>query len=163
MSLPIITSPRTESQLRSALSRLERAVSSLAGGGGGGGGGGSGSGSIGFEETATAGGTVTALDVVYPSANNQVSRAQANSATTAKFAGIAVESGTAGGSIDYQIVGIVEGFTGLTVGNYYYLSATTAGAIVSPPNAGTGQYIVLIGIALSSTALLLQPGPRILL
>lgn len=162
MSLPIITSPRTESQLRSALSRLERAVSSLAGGGGGGGGGG-GSGSIGFEDEATLGGTVTAGDVVYPSGNNQVSRARANAEATAKVAGIAVDSGVAGGTIDFQFVGIVEGFSGLTAGNFYYLSAVTAGAIVSPPDAVVGQFIVPVGLAMSSTALLLQPGTRILL
>ena len=45
---------------------------------------------------------------------------------------------------------------GLTVDERYYLSAATAGKLTGTPPVGTGTFQTLVGIALSTTQLLLQ-------
>lgn len=155
MGLPIITSPRTESQLRSALARIERAIADIVS---------SGTGGAGTSQTlVTDSATVAALDVVYASSSGGVSPARADSGTTARVAGIALATTTVGNPIVVQVDGVVSGFVGLTFNTIYYLSPTIAGAITATAPSTVGQYVQPVGYALSSSKLLLISYPRILL
>jgi hypothetical protein len=49
------------------------------------------------------------------------------------------------------------------VGTTYYLSAGTAGLLTATAPSTVGQYVVEIGVALSTTELLIRPRPPILL
>lgn len=64
--------------------------------------------------------------------------------------GVALGAATAGNGVVVQLSGIASGFTGLSAGSTYYLSAT-AGAVTSSANTS-----VRIGVAVSSTAILLD-------
>lgn len=154
-SKPILTSPRTESQLRTVLSRLEQNIEVLVT-------------DLGDLEdriirTGTAGAAVAAGEVVYASSNGGVSEAQANADATSRVAGIALNSAALGEDVIYQSAGVVTGLSGLTFNTFYYLSAVTPGLLVSTPDAVAGQYLVLVGLALTSTDLLLMPIAGILL
>lgn len=50
---------------------------------------------------------------------------------------------------------------GLTTGSVYYLSATTAGGLTKTAPTAAGQYVVQVGIAISTTELLLKFQPPI--
>jgi hypothetical protein len=50
---------------------------------------------------------------------------------------------------------------GLTVGSVYYLSPSTAGAITTTAPSTTGQWVVRVGVALSSTQLQINFGPPV--
>lgn len=52
---------------------------------------------------------------------------------------------------------------GLSPGAWYYLSPTTAGGLTSTPPSTANQYVVPIGLAISSTALDIRIGTDILL
>lgn len=152
---PILTSPRTESQLRTVLSRLEQNIEVLVV-------------DLGDLEdriirTGVAGAAVTAGEVVYASADGSVQEAQANADATSRVAGIALNSAALGEDAIYQSAGVVTGLSGLTFNTFYYLSATTPGLLTSTPPSTTGQYVVLVGLALTSTDLLLLSEPGILL
>lgn len=62
-------------------------------------------------------------------------------------------SGASGSPVSVQTKGIVEGFSGLDAGKFYYLS-DTAGDISTAP----GTYEKLVGIAISTTELLILKG-----
>jgi len=64
---------------------------------------------------------------------------------------ICTVGGNAGASVTVQIGGVVPGLTSLTVGPYY-VSAASAGAMVTTPPA----QVIPIGVALSTTTLLLD-------
>ena len=53
--------------------------------------------------------------------------------------------------------GVLGGFSGLTAGARYYLSATSAGAIVATPPTGANNVIVQVGYALSASTLAIAP------
>ena len=91
------------------------------------------------------------------------------SAAPHNFTGLAIAS--SGGSIVCQYAGIVDlaialwdaiidggSSTGLTPGESYYMSVIADGNIVTPAPAATNNYAVLVGFALSTTQMLLQPG-----
>jgi hypothetical protein len=69
----------------------------------------------------------------------------------------------AGATGVFQEDGIVTGLTGLTAGAVYYLSAATAGAMSVTPPSTTGQYVVRLGTALSTTEFQFSPERAILL
>lgn len=101
---------------------------------------------------------------VYVSSSGAVDKASASASTTARVLGLVKSTSIAPSSSGYiQTDGIlsatvsewdaVTGATGgLTAGALYYLS-TTAGQITSTPPSGAGQYIIPIGMALSTTEL----------
>lgn len=64
------------------------------------------------------------------------------------FAAAAIAAGAAG---FFQSSGVLAGFVGLTAGATYYLSAATAGAMTTTPPSATGQYVVRLGKAVSTT------------
>jgi hypothetical protein len=112
--------------------------------------------------TGTATTNVTTGDALYASANGSVARAQANAEATSIVVGIALETVTSGNPVRYQVCGSVA-LTGVTFGVEYYLSADTAGALVSTPDAIAGEYIVPVGRARANAILVIAPGPLVLL
>lgn len=98
-----------------------------------------------------------ARDVVYISAADNVSKASAAGGGAASRA-IGLVTATVADT-DPALVrseGIMDGFTGLTAGARYYLSAATAGEITATLPTGTGNTIVQVGYAKSATALHIQ-------
>lgn len=112
---------------------------------------------------------------VYSSANNSVDKAQANAAGTSRVLGLVRDTSigaAATGAI--QTNGVLTATTGqwdavfgttggLTVNTRYYLSATTAGLGTATAPTTTGQYVTLLGTALSTTDFNVNIEPTILL
>lgn len=97
--------------------------------------------------------SVAARDVVYISSADNVSPASASSATTSSGTiGLAKAAAAPAASVDVVSEGVMTGFSGLTAGARYYLS-TTAGAISTSIPTGSGNVVVLCGIAKSATEL----------
>ncbi len=106
----------------------------------------------------TAGETITAGQVVYKSASTKrIMLADSNSATAEVRApvGIAANGGAVGQPIDYITAGDITMGAVLTLGIAYYLS-DTPGAICPVADIGSGEYVVSLGIAKSTTVLALQ-------
>jgi len=99
----------------------------------------------------TYGETIAVNDALYLKSDGKVYKAVASSDDEKihNFIGFAKEAGVANDVKKVQISGVVSGFSGLTVGSYYYLS-TTAGAITTT----LPTYAKKIGIAVSTTELL---------
>lgn len=152
-----LTNPHTPAQLRAALAKLakdlkddktditdlESDVSDLL---------------AGFRREAIAAEALVVGDVVYLSAADTVTKARANAIGTAKPEGVVTRSAPSGGIVEYAPAGVVEkpGW-GLTVGAEYFLSSATAGAIVTAPDSETaGTVAIIIGVALSTTELLVK-------
>ncbi len=100
----------------------------------------------------TFGESIAVNDAVYLKSDGKVYKTDAdyNDERIHNFIGFAKESGNANDVKLVQTSGVVGGFTGLTIGNRYFLSGT-AGAISS---SGV-TYVFCIGIAVSSTELLM--------
>lgn len=110
------------------------------------------------------GASVATCRAVYPTSSG-FGLAQANASATKNVIGLVRDTAIASSaSGNIQSDGVftagaaswdaVTGQTGgLTPNAIYYLSPTTAGAITSTPPSTAGQYVVQVGIALSTTAL----------
>lgn len=106
---------------------------------------------------ATAGGTISAGEVVYMASTGKVLSADASSAATAiPLVGIALDSGVLDDTITVLTTGISDAQAGLTTGTNYYLS-TTAGALTSTAPSGSGEIIINMGVATSATSLYVNP------
>lgn len=105
-----------------------------------------------------------AIGMVVCSSGNpdKVKRAQANALATALALGFSTRAASPGqtnpdfikfnGIIELtaaQWAAIIEGGGALVTGDPYYLSAATAGKITATPPAGSGDFVVLVGIAVS--------------
>lgn len=100
---------------------------------------------------------ITARDFVYVSSADNVSPAISTSATQAQAGiGFATAAAIAAASVTVRSEGILTGFSGLTAGSTYYLSAATAGLITATVPTGTGNVVLKTGIAKSATALHIQ-------
>ena len=99
---------------------------------------------------------------VYLSAAGQVKKAKADAAATKNVIGISAQIISADASGLFIIDGIVTATTvqwdavcgtsgGLTYNTIYYLSPSVAGLYVTTPPSTAGQYVVPVGIALSTT------------
>lgn len=103
-------------------------------------------------------------NVVFISANDTVKLATANSVGTkdavAFCASATVSPSTTG---NYQTDGDLPGLAGLVAGSIYYLSPTTAGGMSTTPPATAGQYVVRLGVAVSTTEFLIKIERAILL
>lgn len=153
---PVYTSPRTEAQLREILAKLRQSLLTIE------------VDVTGLEEsilpTVTAAADIDAREVVYVSAAGTVNLAQANALATSKAFGIAPANILSGATGTILTVGIVTSTGwGLTANAIYYLSPTVAGGITTTAPSTSGQYVVPVGIALSSTQLMFNPQPSILL
>ena len=102
--------------------------------------------------------------VLYSRASDgQVGKAIANDTLDkATVAGVAETSKSAGQSVRVIVAGIVA-TSGLDLGDQYYLSAASAGAIVKTPPSSAGQYISRIGESGSTGQLIIRIEPPILL
>jgi hypothetical protein len=100
----------------------------------------------------TYGETISVNDAVYLASDGKVYKTNAsyNDERINNFIGFAKEAGNTNDIKKVQIAGIVEDFSGLTTGSYYYLSDTAGGI-----NTNAGTYFKKIGIAISSTKLLI--------
>ena len=99
------------------------------------------------------GGTLP-VPVYQNTADNEFYKCDANVSTKLEFVGFSISNGTNGNAMDIQFNGIVKGFSGLTEGARYYVS-DTAGLI----STSKGTYEVLVGIAISTTELLIIKAP----
>lgn len=111
---------------------------------------------------------------VYPSTAGHAAKARADASGTSKAIGLAAAAVSSGASGDIQTNGVLSlttgewdaltgGSGGLTVGSTYYLSAATAGLLTTTAPSTVGHYVVAIGIALSTTEMLIDIEKRILL
>lgn len=153
---PVYTSPRTEAQLREILAKLRQSLLTI---------------DIdvtGLEDAVlpevTAAADIDAREVVYVSAAGTVNLARADNATTQRAFAIAPTNIASAATGNVLTVGVVTSTGwGLTSGSIYYLSPTVAGGITTTAPSTAGQYIVPVGIALSTTKLMFNPQPSILL
>lgn len=107
----------------------------------------------------TSGAAINAGDVCYLAADGKVYPARANLAATSTVVGVAVETvATMNQPIALATAHKTGGFTGLTTGTEYFLSSTSAGAVVlyTTLSAASGVQIVSLGYARSSTELQLN-------
>lgn len=101
----------------------------------------------------TADEALAAVDAVYISAADNVSKADASSEATARVigfnnSGVVADTGTA----EICSEGVHSGFTGLTPGATYFLSET-AGLITTTPPSADESVVVQVGYAKSATEL----------
>lgn len=108
------------------------------------------------DENYLADGAVAERDVVYISSSDHVLPAQADADVTSQALGFATMAGIAEDIIPVRSKGILEGFSGLSAGNRYFLSATVAGAVQNTVPSGSGQTIVQVGYAKSATEMHVQ-------
>jgi hypothetical protein len=115
-----------------------------------------------IDDIYTAGETLVATDAVYISAADTVSKAECDVATSSYLIGFATAGAASAAPVTVRKNGYLGGFSTLTAGARYYLSAT-AGAITSTLPVGTGNVIVQAGYAKNTTTLdiqILQLGRR---
>lgn len=100
-------------------------------------------------------GGLSARDCVYISASGEVGKADASAESTARVIGFVTNSPSGGAAANVQEVGVLSGFSGLTVGAPYFLSETAAAVTATPPTT-SGAQIVLVGYAATSAKLNIQ-------
>lgn len=103
--------------------------------------------------TYTADEALSARDVLYISAADNVSKAIADNTSASYAMGLAKAAAADTNPVQVQSEGVLTGFSGLTPGSRYYLSDITAGAITSTIPTSSGKTIVQVGYAKSATAL----------
>lgn len=82
--------------------------------------------------------------------------AQADNKTNSRAVGI-VENKPTSTTCDIRVAGFVsDAVFSLVVGNTYFLSASSAGAVTSTPPTGSGQYVVRIGKPLDTQTISLD-------
>lgn len=122
----------------------------------------------------TADATLIAGQVVYSTAADHIGKAQANAGASALVIGLArapITNGAVGPVVCEGILtlttaqwdAVFSTTGGLTFGTSYYLSAATAGLGTVTPPSTVGQYVVEIGVAVSTTELNVRIQKRILL
>lgn len=113
----------------------------------------------GLQKSVTAGATINGATLPVPvyqnTTDNQYYACDGNDLATLKFQGFAVSNSTDNNPINIQTGGIVSGFSGLDEGVAYFVS-DTVGTIQNSP----GTYPVMVGVAISTTELLIQKGKR---
>lgn len=105
-----------------------------------------------LEDSFVCGEAISALDIVYfNTSTGKLELAIDDGTGKDKLIFIAKESGVLGDSIKVACNGLVDGFSGLTAGQDYALSTTTAGAFVPFSSLTTGDYAVRIFTSLTAT------------
>lgn len=90
----------------------------------------------------------------YDGASTSMKKAKADSITNCSgILWIALQAISVAGTGLFQMAGMLDVFTGLTIGASYYLSPTTAGAITLTIPSTAGQCIVKLGNTISTTTL----------
>lgn len=103
---------------------------------------------------------IAARDVVYISSAGRVSPADADALASASAIGFAVASAAASVALNVRALGVMSGFSSLTPGARYFLSAT-AGSITATPPTGN-RAVIQVGFAKSATELHIQINPIVL-
>jgi len=110
---------------------------------------------------------------VYASAVNTVDKARANAVGTTNVIGLVYDASIAAASSGGVLMdGILSATTGewdavagttggLTRDVIYYLSSSTAGLLTSTAPSSVGEFVVSVGIAISTTELKIEIQPRI--
>jgi hypothetical protein len=113
-----------------------------------------------------AGETIAAGDAVYVGSNGLIYKASALNTTQASVGGVAIDGGSVGALIRVNADGVYEGLSGLTPGDYQYLSITTSGALVDYAawaaelaTVSVDAYITNVGRATSTTQLSVEIEP----
>lgn len=108
----------------------------------------------------TAGEDLTANDCVYQSKlDGLIYKARANNDDTSDVLGFARKTVTTGSSVEVITGGIIKGFSALSPGKIYYLSADASGVILDTPPSLNGQWIVPVAMAVSGTEIVINPVP----
>lgn len=120
-------------------------------------------------------GTIVIGAPVYNDAADGVKKAKGDASGTSKPIGLvydaSIANATPGKILTSGVLSattgqwdtITGGSGGLTFGTKYYLSAATAGLLTSTAPSAVGQYVVEVGIAVSTTEMLVNIRQRILL
>lgn len=103
--------------------------------------------------TSTAGGALTAGDLVYITSAGLISRASAAVGGVESFGFVTASSTTGAAATASLIQGRNTALSGLTVGARYYLSDTTPGAVTATPVSGAGKTSQFVGYAISASIL----------
>jgi hypothetical protein len=101
---------------------------------------------------------------VYLNGSGQAAAAKADSSGAVAGSPCVVQIGSGLSLTDAQWEAVVNGAPvgGLTPGGTYYLSPLTAGLLTTTKPSGDGQFLVVVGYALSATSLLLKVGQPVL-
>lgn len=102
-------------------------------------------------------------NVVYLSAADTARKAQANASATKEAVALAIGTIANGAVGGYQTSGTLAGLTGLTAGSTYFLDPTAIGAMTLTVPTTAGQYVVELGIAISTTEFLIRIRQPVLL
>lgn len=118
------------------------------------------------DQTGTAGETLAANDAVYLNASdNKWYKLDIDATATVKvgaFRGFATGAITINTTGTIRTLGVLTGFTSLTAGTYVYATTTAGGYTQTRPTlsgGGTQRAIVILGFAISTTAIYIQPFP----
>lgn len=118
-----------------------------------------------FLVTNNQGSTINKCQAVYIDATDSVKLASSNNSVLQQFAGFVYDDTSGNGNtvnIQYastltantaQWDAVSGGTGGLTPGSVYYLSGSTAGSISTTPPAGTGKYVLPVGVSLNTTTM----------
>jgi hypothetical protein len=110
----------------------------------------------GNSESGTAGATITAGQAVYlDSADSRLKLCDAGAATTDDLYGIALHASLAGQPLAVQRAGVINLGATLVVGEVYMISET-AGAICPVADIVAGDFVTMVGVALTAANLQLH-------
>lgn len=110
---------------------------------------------------------------VYSSANTTVDKAKADAVGTTNVIGLAYDASTASAAAGGVLLdGVLTATTtqwdavagttgGLTKDVFYYLSAAVAGILTSTAPSAAGQFVIAVGIGLSTTDMKIEIQPRV--
>lgn len=116
-----------------------------------------------------AGESISAGQAVYVTASGFLYKASAGNYTQASVAGVAIDNGTSGSLVRVQSDAIYSDFSGLTPGDYRYLSILTSGQLVSysgwavelNSTSLSGAYLTNLGRSISTTSVEVEIQPPI--
>lgn len=103
-----------------------------------------------------AGENLSAVDAVYISGSNTVSKALADATSKSRLLGFATQTKTATQTVFVQKFGKLAGFSSLTPGAREYLDPAVAGGITEIIPAGAGNTIVQAGYGVTTSVLDIQ-------
>lgn len=114
----------------------------------------------GTPEYGTAGATITAGMPLYKdsAASNKLKAGKADAASTDEVVGIALHGASDGQPLAYAGAGCVVNMGAtLALGKVYMLSAATAGGVAPVDDIATGNYVTVLGVAITTANLKLNP------
>lgn len=108
--------------------------------------------------TGNAGENLAAGDFVYVNGSGNVLKADASALNASKAAiGFVLSAVTTGNPATVYLEGVNDALSGLSVGQFYFLSATTPGAATTTVPTGAGQVVQYLGRATSPNTLVFDP------